>query len=240
MGCAAWRRPAPRHGRPPASNAAWCTCKRNTKTDLTLRPRLEADRELKRLFDRLTRVHDPEGATRWGEALNAWHERWRDFINERTLAKDDPHNPKAASGSWWWTHQEVRRCYRRLERLFEDGRLFAFLEPGLTQGGPVERATNRLEGGVNSLIKRALLQHHGLPEDHMRRACEWRCYMKSANPNPTGLIRDEHHQTQEEKHRGHEEDGPTGYGTTIPDNTGLNEQDQTWETGLGIRQGHVR
>ena len=129
--------------------------------------------------DRLTKIHDAEAAARWGGALNAWHIRWRDFINERTWAEDDPSNPKAARQEWWWTHQELRRCYRRLEKLFRQGRLFAFLEHELTEGGPVARTTNRLEGGVNSPLKHVLLDHHGLPEEHMKRACEWVCYMKS-------------------------------------------------------------
>lgn len=165
---------------------------RNTRTDLTSRPRLEAGRELKKLSDRLTKIHDAEAAAKWGEALNAWHLRWRDFIAERTFARDDPANPKASKQEWWWTHQELRRCYRRLEKLFRGGKLFAFLDPELTAGGPVARTTNRLEGGVNSPLKRMLLDHHGLPEEHMRRACEWVCYMKSGSPDPKSLIRAEH------------------------------------------------
>ena len=129
---------------------------RNTRTDLTSRPRLEAGRELKKLSDKLTAVRDTEAAARWGEALNAWHIRWRDFIAERTYARDDPANPKASKQEWWWTHQELRRCYRRLEKLFREGRLFAFLDPSLTAVGPVARTTNRLEGGVNSVVKNVL------------------------------------------------------------------------------------
>lgn len=164
---------------------------RNTRTDLTSRPRLEAGRELKKLSDQLTKIHDAEAAAKWGEALNAWHLRWRDFIAERTFARDDPANPKASKQEWWWTHQELRRCYRRLEKLFREGKLFAFLDPELTAGGPVARTTNRLEGGVNSPLKRMFLDHHGLPEEHMRRACEWMCYMKSGSPDPKSLIRAE-------------------------------------------------
>lgn len=84
----------------------------------------------------------PKGRPRWGEALNAWHIRWREFIAERTYARDDPGNPKAARQEWWWTHRELRRCYRWLE------------------------------GGVNSPLKRMLLDHRGLPEEHMRHAGE--------------------------------------------------------------------
>ena len=129
---------------------------RNTRTDLTSRPRLQAGRELKRLSDRLTSVETAGQAVRWGEALNAWHERWKDFIAERTYARDGPSNPKASRHRWWWTHEELRRCYRRLERLFREGRLFAYLEPELLKGGPVARTTNRLEGGVNSVVKNVL------------------------------------------------------------------------------------
>ena len=45
---------------------------RDTRADLTSRPRLEAGRELKRLADAPARIHDPEHAARWGEAPDAW------------------------------------------------------------------------------------------------------------------------------------------------------------------------
>ena len=82
----------------------------------------------------------------------------------------------------WWTHEELRRCCRRLEKLFREGKLFAFPGPALAAGGPVARTTNRLEDGVNSVVKNVLRNHRGLPEEHMRRACEWVCYMKTAHP----------------------------------------------------------
>ena len=88
---------------------------RNTRTGLTSRPGLQAGRELKRLSDRLTSVETAGQAVRWGEALNAWHERWKDFIAERTYARDDPSNPKASRHRWWWTHEELRRlCFSKL------------------------------------------------------------------------------------------------------------------------------
>ena len=39
---------------------------RNTRADLTSKPRLQAGRELKKLSDRLTKIHDAEAAARWG------------------------------------------------------------------------------------------------------------------------------------------------------------------------------
>lgn len=57
---------------------------------------------------------------------------------------------------------------------------------------PVEQTLkqNRLEGGVNSVVKDVLRNHRGLPEEHMRRACEWVCYMKTAHPRPESFIPD--------------------------------------------------
>ena len=56
----------------------------------------------------------------------------------------------------WCAHEELRRCCRRLEKLFREGKLFAFPGPALAAGGPVARTTNRLEGGVNSVVKNVL------------------------------------------------------------------------------------
>ena len=67
---------------------------RDTRADLTGKPRLQAGRELKRLADMLTRVHEPDAAVRWGGALNAWHERWKTLLAERTYAKDNPDDPE--------------------------------------------------------------------------------------------------------------------------------------------------
>lgn len=53
------------------------------------------------------------------------------------------------------------------------------------------RTTNRLEDGVNSVVKNVLRNHRGLPEEHMLRACEWVCYMKTAHPRPESFIPDD-------------------------------------------------
>lgn len=80
------------------------------------------------------------------------------------------------------------------------------------------RTTNRLEGGVNSPLKRMLLNHRGLPEEHMRRACEWMCYMKSRNPKPSSLIRPEQRKPARASTAGSADDVGVGvpeYGTGI-------------------------
>jgi hypothetical protein len=161
---------------------------RDTRRDLTTRPQSQAGRELRKLSLKLTKIRTAEQAGTWAEALNAWHERWRHLINERSTAKSDPHHPKALAGrSWWWTHERLRRAYTRMEKLFRNGQLFACLDPRLLEGGPVPGTTNRLEGGVNSPIKRVLSNHRGMIQAHMMRACELECYMRSPSPDLKAL-----------------------------------------------------
>ena len=107
------------------------------------------------------------------------------------LRQGQPGRPQGSykQGGWWWTHLPLRRAYFRLERLFKDGTLFCFPDPELTIPGPVPRDSNRLEGGLNAAPERMLVNHRGLPEAHMRRACEWHCYMNSAKPAPARILK---------------------------------------------------
>ncbi|WP_162177000.1 transposase, partial [Bifidobacterium boum] len=66
---------------------------RDSRRDLTSRPRLQAGRELKRLADTITGIHDTEQAAAWAVQLHEWHNRWRDMLAERTYAKDAPGDP---------------------------------------------------------------------------------------------------------------------------------------------------
>ncbi|OXN01743.1 transposase, partial [Bifidobacterium vansinderenii] len=57
----------------------------------------------------------------------------------------------------------------------------------------------------------------GLPEEHMRRACEWVCYMKSGSPDPKSLIRPEHWKPLRRAARPDDsgDDGSPQYGTGV-------------------------
>jgi hypothetical protein len=52
----------------------------------------------------------------------------------------------------------------------------------------VPRDTDRLEGGINSPIKRVFDDHRGMPKAHMMRACEWKCYTRSPAPDLAALL----------------------------------------------------
>lgn len=87
---------------------------RNTRRDLTGRPRSEAGRELLRLARRITKVADADGAAAWLASLNAWHAEYGSLVRQRTRAREDPGNPKARAGrKWWYTHERLRRAYFR-------------------------------------------------------------------------------------------------------------------------------
>ena len=100
------------------------------------------------------------------------------------------------------------------------------------------RTTNRLEGGVNSPLKHVLLDHHGPPEEHTRRAREWVCYMKSGNPDPASLIKPEHWKPAKAVPEPDGDDaGPRSYATGIQAH---NHAAPASEPGFYIRKGHVR
>ncbi len=207
-------------GIPAAVRAAWPGCalqrclehvRRDCRTDLTLRPRTQAGRELKRIVGLLASTRDEESARLFLQALNAWHNRWGGYIKEKTWNMPgrpgyDPHGP-----SWQWTHRRVRRCYMRLQRLARSGELFRFLDPALTRDlGPLPCTSNRLEGGINSPIKRMLLDHRGMPEQHMLRACEWMCWKRSGQPLPSidSMLPQQTHRPEADG------DGAPGWGTS--------------------------
>lgn len=105
---------------------------RNTRVDLTNRPKSEAGRALLRLARRLTKISTVDGAANWLAELNAWHGEHGDYLKERTTAKQDPAH--ARGRKWWWTHERLRRACFRLVRLNRAGMLFAFCDPAIAGG----------------------------------------------------------------------------------------------------------
>ena len=75
--------------------------------------------------------------------------------------------PRAATSKsgWWWPYLSLRTAYLRLERLFRDGFLFRFFDPGLSEHGAIARDSNLIEGALNASLKLMLSNHRGLPEN---------------------------------------------------------------------------
>ena len=111
---------------------------------LTSNPKTEAGLELKPLSDSLSNIDEKL----FTKLLNAWHEKHRDFLKERTYKPDGKH--------WWYTHKRIRAAYRslitNLPYLFNYQRY-----PELH----IPNTNNSLEGYF-SKIKRLLNNHNGL------------------------------------------------------------------------------
>lgn len=205
---------------------------RNTRVDLTNRPKSEAGKGLLRLARELTGVKTANEAAAWLAGLNAWHREYGDYLKERTTARQDPEH--ARGRKWWWTHERLRRAYFRLVRLNRDRTLFTFCDPAIIKDdGLLPSTTNQLEGGVNAVVKRVLDHHRGLSEAHMKRCCEWTVYMLTEHPDPVSFVTPAHWKIR--KTESVEDDDPTP-GTLsevqLPA-AGINAH----ESGFGIRAG---
>ena len=90
----------------------------------------------------------------------------------------------------WRAYEELRRCCRRLEKLFRAGDSSPFPGRRLPQGGRW-RAPRTGWRAASTRASRTCCATRGLPEEHMLRACEWVCYMKTAHPRPESFIPDD-------------------------------------------------
>lgn len=117
---------------------------------LTRRPKTEAAQELWHLALTLT---ESDEAT-FTEGLDAWHEKWSSFIEEKTAYEFVTGKRKC-----FYTHKRVRSAYRSLKTNLPY--LFTYQKyPELT----IPNTTNSLDGSFSAL-KKKLAVHHGLRKD---------------------------------------------------------------------------
>jgi len=111
---------------------------------LTRNPKLEASKKLKWITSKLGKTSE----YRFRCMLIAWHNRYRDFINERV---DDD-----SKRGWHYTHRNLRSAYRSLTRFLPY--LFTYQKhPKLD----IPNTTNSLDGGCFSPLKDKLKVHRG-------------------------------------------------------------------------------
>jgi len=109
---------------------------------LTLRPRLEASKELKTLTSHLTEISEEE----FIEGFRHWEDKWSDFLKEKTLHPN---------GSRSYTHRKLRSARRSIRRHLPY--LFTYQKyPELD----IPNTTNDIES-LNSKIKDILRSHRG-------------------------------------------------------------------------------
>ena len=108
---------------------------------LTRKPQLEASKELRKITLTLTYSTELE----FIKKLDCWHEKWKDFLNEKTINPD--------TGRWFFTHKRLRSAQRSL--ITNLPYLFTYLKyPELN----ISPTTNSLDGSFSYL--RTLLRIH--------------------------------------------------------------------------------
>lgn len=118
---------------------------------LTQKPKLPAGRELRSIS--LSLVHCSKQD--FSAKLDAWYEKWRDVLNERTK------NPE--SGRSTYTHKPLRSAYRSLRNNMD--LLFVFEE---YRELDIPNTTNALDGQFSDL-KNKLRNHNGLSLERKKR-----------------------------------------------------------------------
>ena len=119
--------------------------KRIIQRYITKHPKLQASKDLQKILLRLTSTNE----TIFTKKLDAWHERHKDFLSERTLNE--------ATGKESFTHAKLVSAYRSLRTnlpyLFTHKR-YKHLH--------IQNTTNSLDGGVFSPMKMLIKIHRGL------------------------------------------------------------------------------
>lgn len=143
----------------------------------TLRPRLEAGKELLGIANALLEAKDAESAAAWLLSYHAWRERWAAFLRESAFR----------DGKRVYVHERLRKARGALDRLVRDKTLFAFVEMGRERGGEWPSTNNAVES-VNARLREMLRHHRGLPLLHRVKAIFWWCYMHTENPLPAAEV----------------------------------------------------
>lgn len=117
------------------------------KRYLTSRPKTEAGQELRAIGLALKFLTEKDFLILLGD----WHEKWKDYLKEKTFALDDKH--------WNYTHRRMRSAYRSLKT--NTPFLFTYQKyPELK----MPNTTNSLDGFFGK-IKTLLQVHRGLTQE---------------------------------------------------------------------------
>ena len=147
----------------------------------TSRPRLQPGIELYALAKDLLHVKTRESATNWLVCYNDWCVKWKGFLAQKTVYQ----NQQIAD-----THQRLVKARNSLNALIRAGHLFTFLDPELTENRLLPSMNNRIEGAINSPLRRMLNDHRGMSIIRRIKAIMWWCYMHTSNPlSPAELLK---------------------------------------------------
>ena len=145
---------------------AFCQVRRYT----TSGPRLQAGVELYGLAGDLLRIGTLHQAELWVERYLQWCGIWADFLEDTSVI----------DGRRVFTHERLRRARSSLSRLVSEGTLFTYLDPELTEAGPLPSTNNAAES-LNARLREMLRNHRGMSLMRRVKAVFWWCHMHSGD-----------------------------------------------------------
>jgi len=115
---------------------------------ITMRPKLEASIELKKIVSRLTQTTEKN----FTQKLDDWYEIYKEFLDEKSVS--------STTGELHYTHPRIRAAYRSLRTNLPC--LFTYKNYKKLS---ISNTTNALEGGVFSHMKNMISLHRGLSKN---------------------------------------------------------------------------
>ncbi len=112
---------------------------------ITMRPKLEASKDLKKIVSRLTKTTEKN----FTQKLDEWYEQYKYFLDEKSVS--------TTTGKLHYTHPRIRAAYRSLRTNLPY--LFTYKNHKKLH---MQNTTNALEGGVFSHMKNMISLHRGL------------------------------------------------------------------------------
>lgn len=95
---------------------------------------------------------------------------WADFLEDTSVV----------DGRRVFTHESLRRARSSLSRLVSEGTLFTYLDPELTEAGPL-RSTDNAAESLNARLRDMLRNHRGMSLMRRVKAVFWWCHMHSGD-----------------------------------------------------------
>lgn len=115
---------------------------------ITMRPKLEASQDLKKIVSKLTQTTEKN----FTQKLDEWYEIYKDFLDEKSIS--------STTGELHYTHPRIRAAYRSLRTNLPY--LFTYKNYKNYKKLTIQNTTNALEGGVFSHMKNMISLHRGL------------------------------------------------------------------------------
>ena len=130
---------------------------------LTKKPESDATRELLYLTKILSCIKDQKEAQLWMRAFIDWHQKYKDFINEKSV---DEHTER-----WWYKHKMLHRSSMHIRNAMPY--MFEY-----TMHPKVPKTSNGIESFFGHL-KDVLRLHRGLSKDHFKDFVKWYLFLQS-------------------------------------------------------------